>query len=191
MAENKHENENSASTENNSNEKNYPSLSLALEACEKEYFRVFNDYAGFYGKLNIAIVFAGVLLAIVLNNLDFTTTASVVNKLTYGEITLRVVEIISQYLGLAFLVWAILWLLLLIKGKPKAVLRSEVVVDERLYRETKENFKLWLMRNYAKNTTLNRPVVEHAQKSFNRAMTCVIVGLVLYAVSSIIQKGGV
>ena len=49
---------------------------------------------------------------------------------------------------------------------------------------------MWLIDKYTSVVFELRPIVEKKQKAFDSTLTMTIVGIILYAISVILQKGG-
>lgn len=78
----------------------------------------------------------------------------------------------------------------LLKGKDIPVFNSVDVRDAELYREDNETAAMWLIDKYTSVVFELRPIVEKKQKKFDSTLTMTISGIILYAISVILQKGG-
>lgn len=89
------------------------------------------------------------------------------------------------------LLYATVCLLLLMRSKTLAVFKSEDARDIEVYGATENQAAVWLIDKYTTCTNENRPIIAKKQKSFEKAVTAIIVGLILFAVVISIGKVGV
>ena len=86
---------------------------------------------------------------------------------------------------------SVLWLLMLLKGRMVKVFKSEDIRNNKIYKEEEENAAVWLIDKYTQVTFAMRTIVKKKQKSFDQALQIIIIGIIMYAVSIVLQKGGI
>ena len=168
----------------------YPSAQFLVDACFNDYQRLQDNYSKVYEKTNIALAFVGVVLTIMLTTLDFSSLSKIMGNMNVGQLLLALIEIGCCICGVGLLLICAIKFLHLLKGKDIPVFNSVDVRDAELYREDNETAAMWLIDKYTLVVFELRPIVEKKQKTFDSTLTITIVGIILYAISVILQKGG-
>lgn len=168
----------------------YPSASFLLDSCVQDYQRLQENYNRIYDKINVALAFAGVVLTIMLGSFDFEPAKLCVKDMTVVSLIMTVVELICLVGGIGLTLFSTIYLLTLLRGRKIAVFKSEDIRNEEIYREKESHAAMWLIDKYTKIVNEVRPVVQKKQASFDRALIIIIIGIILYAVSVILRKGG-
>lgn len=168
----------------------YPSACFLLESCFQDYQRLQEAYSQIYNKINIALAFAGVALTVMLGSFDFEPAKLLVKDMSVVYLIMVVVEIICLIGGISLTLFSVVYLLLLLRGRKIAVFKSEDIRNEEIYREKESDAALWMIDKYTRIVNDVRPVVQKKQESFDRALIMTIVGIIMHAVSVILQKGG-
>lgn len=178
--------------ENRSKKQNiYPSAVLLVEACYQDYQRIQDNYNKLYEKINVALAFAGVILTIVLGTLDFSHAAVKISGQPLWKIVLMILELLCTVGSVLLIMVSVLWLLMLLKGRMVKIFKSEDIRNNKIYKEEEENAAVWLIDKYTQVTFAMRTIVKKKQKSFDQALQIIIIGIIMYAVSIVLQKGGI
>lgn len=168
----------------------YPSAEMLMNICMEDYQRIQDNYSKIYEKVNIALVFAGAVLTIVLNTFNTPTfSLPTVGKKSY-ELVLSIIEGVTFFGSIVLILIAIIWLLCLLLGRKVRSFKSEDIIDKSIHLEENEYAATWVMDKYTTIVGEIRPIIEKKQNEFNSAMRLLIFGIILYAVFMILQKGG-
>ena len=173
------------------NNVDYPAAQIISEACFQDYMRLQDNYNKLYEKINIALTFAGVALTLVLGFLDFSHLSSKVSDYGIMQLILVMVYTLCEVACVAFLLYAIVRLLILMRSKTLLVFKSEDTRDVDIYGATENQAAVWLIDKYTTCTNENRRIIAKKQAAFEKAVTAIIVGLILFAVAIGIGKAGV
>lgn len=168
----------------------YPSAQFLVDACFNDYQRLQENYSKIYEKTNIALAFVGVVLTIMLTTLDFSSLSKIMGNMNVGQLLLALIEIGCCICGVGLLLISAIKFLYLLKGKDIPVFNSVDVRDAELYRKNNETAAMWLIDKYTLVVFELRPIIEKKQKAFDSTLTMTIGGIILYAISVILQKGG-
>lgn len=166
----------------------YPSAQFFVDACFNDYQRLQDNYSKIYEKTNIALAFVGIVLTIMLTT--FSSLSKIMGSMNVGQLLLVLIEIGCCICGVGILLISAIKFLYLLKGKDIPVFNSVDVRDAELYREDNETAAMWLIDKYTSVVFKLRPIVEKKQKKFDSTLTMTISGIILYAISVILQKGG-
>ena len=177
---------NSASSENEF----YPSAVLMLDSCIQDYQRLQENYNKVYEKTNIALAFVGIVLTIMFTSLDFSSASLNASNMKIWEVIISSTEIICQFSSIILMIVSIILLLIVLKGKRIPVFKSEDIRNEEIYRLKESHAAVWLIDKYTQIANDIRPIVSKKQKLFDSALVLVIIGIIAYAISTILQKGG-
>jgi predicted membrane protein len=168
----------------------YPSAEFLVDACLQDYQRLQENYNKLYEKTNIVLAFVGVVLTIMLGTLDFSSFSKVTSGMKVGQLLLILIEIGCCVCGVGFLIVSAIRFLRLLKSKDVPVFNSVDIRDEKIYEETNETAAMWLIDKYTSVVFEIRPYIEKKQHIFDATLTMTIIGIVLYTISVILQKGG-
>ena len=167
----------------------YPSAELLQGTCYEDYRRVLDTYDKIYEKVNIALAFSGVILLVIVSNFDYTIIRQIIkcdsNLELFSLISLGACSLTSAVL----ILWAVIHLLFLMRSKQLTVFDSMSISSEELYRETVDVSSMWLIQKYTQAISILRPAIENKQKAFDKAVLRIIIAILCYAVSLIIEKG--
>lgn len=165
----------------------YPSAQLFVDACFNDYQRLQDNYSKVYEKTNIALAFVGVVLTIMLTTLDFSSLSKIMGNMNVGQLLLALIEIGCCICGVGLLLISAIKFCTF-EGKRHSCFNSVDVRDAELYREDNETAAMWLIDKYTSVVFELRPIVEKKQKAFDSTLTMTISGIILYAISIILQK---
>jgi hypothetical protein len=168
----------------------YPSAEFLVDACYQDYQRLQDNYNQIYEKANIALAFVGVVLTVTLTTLDFSSLSKLTANLMVWQLVMILLEFISCIGGLLLLMSSAIRFLRLLKGRDVPVFNSVAIRDDGIYYEKKENAALWLIDKYTVVVVKIRDVIQEKQKAYDSSLTMTIVGIILYAVSIVLKKGG-
>ena len=188
--ENSVETENLEKCEEHSEKEEYPSAMFLLDGCFQDYQRIQDNYNKIYEKINIALAFAGVVLTVMLGSFDFSSAVSKVNNMKISEVILTSIELVCLIGSMIVIVGAIIYLLTLLRGREIAVFKSEDIRNEEIYRDKETHAAMWLIDKYTKIVYEDRPIVQKKQKSFDRSMVAIIIGIIMYVIAVMLKKGG-
>lgn len=182
--------EESTTVEEVTGSSDYPSACFLLDSCVQDYQRLQENYNRIYDKINVALAFAGVVLTIMLGSFDFAPAKLCVKDMIVASLIMASVELICLVGGMGLTLFSTVYLLTLLRGRKIAVFKSEDIRNEAVYREKESHAAMWLIDKYTKIVNEVRPVVQKKQASFDRALITIIVGIIMYAISVILRKGG-
>lgn len=168
----------------------YPSACFLLDSCVQDYQRLQESYNQIYDKINVALVFAGVVLTIMLSSLDFSTAKMCAKDMTVAALIMTSIELFCLIGGLSLTLFATIYLLTLMRGRKIAVFKSEDIRNDEVYREKESYAAMWLIDKYTKIVNEVRPVVQKKQASFDKALVAIIVGIIMYVIAVVLRKGG-
>lgn len=168
----------------------YPSACFVLDSCVQDYQRLQESYNRIYDKINVALAFAGVVLTIMLNSLDFSTAKICMKDMTVGNLIMTSIELLCFIGGMGLTFFATIYLLILMRGRKIAVFKSEDIRNCNVYREKESDAAMWLIDKYTKIVNEVRPVVQKKQLSFDKALGAIIVGIIMYVIAAVLRKGG-
>jgi hypothetical protein len=167
----------------------YPSAEFLYSVSLEDYNRVLANYDRIYDRVNIALAFCGVMLVVILSNIDFKVTISWNAYSRLEEITVEMYYLFA-FLSVALIVVAIIKLLLLSRSKEMQAFDSSCIKKESLYKEKIEDVALWITSKYINVINDIREKTKKKQKSFSTAILQIIIALLAYVVSMIIHNGG-
>lgn len=188
MAKKKNSDENKSSIQEKKND--YPSAELLLGPCMEDYQRIQDNYNKIYEKINIALAFSGIILTIMLGNINLEKASILTQNMRVGELILIIVELGCTVGSVGLVLLATIKMLILLLGRIVSVFKSEDLRNNEIYREENQYSALWMIDKYTTIVSEMRPIVQRKQKKYDRAIVIMIIGVVLYAVSIILQKGG-
>ena len=182
--------EENTTVEESTESSDYPSACFLLDSCVQDYQRLQENYNRIYDKINVALAFEGVVLTVMLGSLDFSSAKLCVKDMTVVALIMTFVELICLVGGMGITIFSTIYLLTLMRGRRIAVFKSEDIRNNEIYREKESHAAMWLIDKYTKIVNEVRPVVQKKQVSFDRALITIIVGIIMYAIAVILQKGG-
>lgn len=144
----------------------YPSAELMLSVCSEDYQRTQENYNKIYEKINIALVFSGVVLTIMLNNLDFYTAEQLTSTLKVWQLMLSIIELLCSIVSIILILVSTIWLLILLHGRTVVAFKSEDIIDKEIYKEKSEYAAVWVMDKYTQVVGKMRVVIEKKTKIF-------------------------
>lgn len=182
--------ENSSSIEESKESFDYPSACFLLDSCIQDYQRLQKIYNRIYDRINMALAFAGVVLTIMFDSFDVSIAKLYVKDMTVASLIMTSVDLICYIGGMGLILAAIIYLLILMRGRELAVFKSEDIRNEEIYNLKESHAAMWLIDKYTKIVCQVRPVVQKKQKSFDNALVVIILGIIMYAIAIILRKGG-
>lgn len=175
---------------NNEKRKLYPSAELVLKLCYEDYKRVIETYDKIYNKTNIALAFTGVLLLVIIGELDYTVLIkrvfSCTNPLEFFSLLLY--SLCSLGSALLIIISSIK-LLFLLKSTTITVFNSISLRTEELYNEEKESTALWTIEKITTATEELKGLNDKKNKKLNNAIVLIAISLICYSIAIIIKKG--
>ena len=171
-------------------EPEYPSAELFVEACYQDYHRLQENYNKLYDKVYYALCLIGVVLTVITSTLDFATLNLPLKEMTIGKVICTEIAILSMFSGFFLIGLSTILLLILLRGKKVTVFDSLKIRSGELYLEKKDFASVWLIGAYTDAVNEIKPVIEMKQKKYNRALTILIIGIILYVIAMLLHKGG-
>lgn len=172
-----------------SNGEKYPSAQFLYSVSLEDYNRILSNYDKIYDRVNIALAFCGIILIVILNNIDISV---LYEWCSYTNIEKTAVALyFALAIGSAVLIIiAVIKLLLLSRSKTLFAFDSNSIKQEELYSEKVEDSALWVTLQYIRVINELRKIIGEKQKSLNASTVLVVIALVAYVVSMLIYKGG-
>lgn len=169
-------------------ENQYPSAELLQSVCADDYKRLIETYDKIYDKISIALAFSGVVLFVVLSGFDYTIVKDICTA-NNRELFTILLQLVFSSIGAIFIVWGVIQLLYLLRSKTITLVDSVSIRNDEVYLETSENAAMWLIDKYTIAISELKIINSKKQKSFDSAVTKVIVSIIAYAFVMVIQKG--
>ena len=168
--------------------KQYPSSKLLQSICFEEYKRVSEIYDKIYEKVHIALAFSGVILLVILSGFDYTIITKlceVTSRELFSLLTIFICSIVSTI----SIVWAVIQLLSIMHSNAISMLDCVTIRNEKLYQENEEVVSMWLIDKYTKMIPRIKKRINKKQEKYDSAISKIVIAMVCYAVSLIVQKG--
>lgn len=167
----------------------YPSAEFLHSVSLDDYNRVLSNYDKIYDRINIAMALCGVLLLVILSNIDIK---AIMDWSNYSNLEKMAISIYSLCaVGSAVLiVIAVIRLLLLSKSKEVLSFDGNSIKTEELYKESVENAALWVTLQYIRVINDIRAKTNEKQRTFNASIVQIIISLLAFVVSMMIYNGG-
>lgn len=169
---------------------NYPSACYLVDSCFQDYQRVQENYNKLYDKVYYALCLVGVVLTLMLGSFDLKCLQIKVDDLKIWELVYVFIEVACMILGFILIIIATIKLVLLLKSREVTVFNSVDVRLNEIYKETNENAAMWLIDKYTQATNDMRPIINKKQKTYDRILIMLIVGIIVYVIGIVLQKGG-
>lgn len=167
----------------------YPSAELLQSACYEDYKRLIDTYDKIYEKLNIALAFCGIILLVILGNFDYGIFFSYTADLSRVELFALFVQIVCSCTSTVCITWAVIQLLMLLRGKKITVLDSVAVRNDEIYRLPPNEAALWLIDKYTLAIPELRTIIHNKQKAFDSVVIKIIISILTYSILLISTKG--
>lgn len=167
----------------------YPSAEILQQACYDDYSRLIETYDKIYEKVNIMLAFCGIILLVILGSVDYTRVLNICKAATTAELFVVLLHLCCTVVSAVCIVWAVIQLLLLLRSKTLLVFNSIDIRNEEIYRWNPDQASLWLIDKYTTVIDTLRGTIKDKQKSYDSAITKVIISLVAYAFVLVIEKG--
>lgn len=167
----------------------YPSACLLQGACFEDYKRVLETYNKIYDKINIALVFSGVVLVVILQAFDYTLFFKWGPNSSRMEILFIFVQLLCMITSSVSIVWAVVQLLLLTRSQRLPVFDSIAIRNIKIYNESPETAALWLIDKYTTAVSEMVKISQSKQKVFDTAVVKIVISISVYAFLIILQKG--
>lgn len=167
----------------------YPSAEMLQRTCYEDYRRVLDTYDKIYEKVNIALAFSGIILLVIMSNFDYTIIMRIIECASKLELFSLLLLVATSCSGAIFIVCAVIQLLLLMRSKTIVVFDSISVRSEALYKETVEVSSMWLIEKYTQAIAFLRPEIDKKQKLYDKAVMRIIIAVLCYGISMLIEKG--
>ena len=167
----------------------YPSAGILKEACFQDYIRLINTYDKIYDKVNIALVFCSAVLIVLMKSIDFSpwknTSIDCKGSIDTVRLFLPIVSLISA----AFMVYAVIKLLILMKSRTVVVFDSIAIRVEQVYFCEPDESELWLIDKYTIAVNELKKTIAEKQAEFNSTITMIVASILIFIVYLLIDKG--
>lgn len=168
----------------------YSSACYLVDACFQDYQRVQENYNKLYDRVYYALCLVGVVLTVMLGSFDIKCVQIEVVDLKIWELIYVCVEVACMIMGFVLMIIATIKLVLLLKSREVTVFNSVDVRLNEIYKETNENAAMWLIDKYTQATNDMRPIINKKQKTYDKILIMLIVGIIMYVIGIVLQKGG-
>ena len=162
----------------------YPSAELIQSICYEEYQRALDNYNRIYDKVNIALVFVGVVLIAFISTIDYKIISQLCQANFWG-IFYSFCSLVSAFC----ILWAGIKLLVLLKSKKVYSFDCTAMRKNELYRFTKESTSVWLIDKYTKAIMSINDTKGEKQRRFDQSIGLIIIALICYVGATAIGKG--
>lgn len=168
----------------------YPSAKILLEASYQDYIRLLDSYDKINEKVNMILAFIGIILGFFLNYINLKFLNRICLSLKISELLLYLVHSILLFICIITLIYCIVKIFALLKGKYLPVFKSEDIREVDLLKESEENVALWLIDNYTNCSKDIRPIINYKQKELIKVIKATIILTIVMIIILILQKGG-
>ena len=166
----------------------YPSAELLQTACRENYRDLLDRYNKIYDKVSIALGFCGVILLVVLNSFDYRIFIQYIPTTTKQTFSVFV-QMICSSVSCICIMWALIQLLLTIRGMQVKVFDSLPIRDKKIYSKSKSISAVFLIESYSEAIEHLNTVISQKQQRFDSAITKIVIAILAYALL-VISKGG-
>lgn len=167
----------------------YPAAAVTLNACIDDYKHSLSMYDRLYDKVNIALVFCGVLLVAVLNNFDFTLIMKIIQVRDSMILFSLLANLVCSLISAILIIGAVIQLLLMMRAHSIPVFNSAAIPNNKIFSKSPNVARVWLIMQYTLLVSNIRDIVIKKQKNYNSAVTKIVISIILFAISIVIQKG--
>lgn len=163
----------------------YPSAMLLQSACRENYRDLLDRYNKIYDKISIALGFCGVVLLVILKSFDYTIFLRIIPTFEYGEPLSVFIQMICSGLSCICIIWALIQLFSLIRGKQLKVFDSLPIRDKNIYCKSEDKSAVFLIECYSDAIVDLYAAIEQKQKRFDSAITKIVIAILSYALLAI------
>ncbi len=167
----------------------YPSAEFLYSVSLEDYNRMLSNYEKIYDRINIALAICGVILIVILENVDMKA----ISKWMEFSNLERVAVVLYYMLAIGsatLIVIAVIRFLLLSRSKEILSFDSNSIKEESLYEEKTEDAALWITLQYIRVINDIRNEIRAKNKAFNTSTILIVIALLAYVSSMIVNKGG-
>lgn len=167
------------------NTPNDKSIAIIVEAAAKEYARQTETYDKIYQRSSFTLADCGIFMAVMARFINANTVLNALKSIFVIGVLDRTFFLGTGFLMLLISMMMFLWLL---RGKRMEALGIELV--ENLDVENRgeiESYK-WLKNGYIKAIKSIKIKSSVKQKQYNRALNVLLISLVLFAISFLLQE---
>lgn len=168
----------------------YPAAIFLVDTIYQDYIRLMDSYNKIYDKLNIILVFVGIILGIIINNIDLKIFQTDCSNRMLWQVALLVLHVLLLVISIILMIYSIYMIFKLLKGKGIYVFKSEDLRNNHIYRETVEVAAMWLIDKYTECTASIRPVLDENQKDFQNIVKSVTLLILILITVLFMQKVG-
>lgn len=168
----------------------YPAAIFLVDAIYQDYIRLLDSYNKIYDKLNIILVFVGIIFGIIINNIDLKVFQTNCTNRMLWQVALLVLHVVLLVISIFLMIYSIYKIFKLLKGKGIYVFKSEDLRNNHIYKETEEVAAMWLIDKYTECTASIRPVLDENQKDFQNIVKSVTALILILITILFLQKVG-
>ena len=164
---------------------NSQSIAIIVEAAAKEYARQTETYDKVYQRASFALAACGIFMAAMVRFINANTVLSALKSVFVIGVLGRTFFLATSFLMLLVSMMMFLWL---IRGKCMEALGVELVENLDVEKRGDIESYRWLKDGYIKaikSIKLNSSI---KQKQYNRALSVLLISLVLFAISFLLQE---
>lgn len=164
---------------------NSQSIAIIVEAAAKEYARQTETYDKVYQRASFALAACGIFMAAMVRFINANTVLSALKSVFVIGVLGRTFFLATSFLMLLVSMMMFLWLL---RGKCMEALGVELVENLDVEKRGDIESYRWLKDGYIKaikSIKLNSSI---KQKQYNRALRVLLISLVLFAISFLLQE---
>lgn len=167
------------------NTQNFQSIAIIVEAAAKEYARQTETYDKVYQRTSFALAACGIFMAAMVRFINANTVLSALRSVFVIGVLGRTFFLATSFLMLLVSMMMFLWLL---RGERMEALGVELVENLDVEKRGTIESCRWLKDGYIKaikSIKLNSSI---KQKQYNRALSVLLISLVLFAISFLLQE---
>lgn len=172
-----------------SNVAKYPSAEFLYSVSLADYNREISNYDRIYDRINIALSLCSAVTIYYLSTVNFKAFFEWQNFSQLEKVALLLYAFFTLT-SLILMIISIIQLLVLSRSKEMLTFDSNCIKTESLYEESLEDSSLWVTLQYIRVINDVSLKTQEKQKGFNLAITLIVISILCFAFSIIVNHGG-
>ena len=171
---------------NNDAVDSYPSAELLQNLCYNEYMRQISTYDKIYDRVNIALSICAIMLTGIARGFDYTIF------LNYDKTRIDLIvllKILSSVSGLIMIVWAVIYLIWMLRSRKLIMFDIEEVCKQKKYMDPINEVSVWLITLFTASACELKKVNDRKIRRLDSVIIKIIIAMVSYIILIILNKG--
>lgn len=166
----------------------YPAASILEQACYEDYKNELDSYNKIYEKVDVSFAICSVVLLVIADKINLSYVSKMVDAENVWALLLALVMLVLPIIATFFIGAAVIGLLSLMKSSEIKIFNSIDIRNGKIYTYLPDRASVWLIGAYTDCVVSLRKATNKKQKKFDQCVGKIIVALLLYAVSLILEK---